>query len=91
MCVLYLEISEIKVDRFDFPENLKFVFFFFTVIKEVTYKYHQQETEGSAKKEFYGQQSPKQKMALEILMLNVMWQLGWEGSLGENGSTCMYG
>ena len=90
MCVLYLEISEIKVDRFDFPENLKF-FFFFTVIKEVTYKYHQQETEGSAKKEFYGQQSPKQKTVLEIIMLNVMRQLGREGSLGENGSTCMYG
>ena len=24
-------------------------------------------------------------------LLNVMWQLGWEGSLGENGYTYMYG
>ena len=24
-------------------------------------------------------------------LLNVMWQPGWEGSLGENGYTCMYG
>ena len=24
-------------------------------------------------------------------LLNVMWQPGWEGSLGETGYTCMYG
>ena len=24
-------------------------------------------------------------------LLNVMWQPGWEGSLGENGYMCMYG
>ena len=24
-------------------------------------------------------------------LLNVVWQPGWEGSLGENGYTCMYG
>ena len=24
-------------------------------------------------------------------LLNVMWQLGWEGSLGENGYMYMYG
>ena len=23
--------------------------------------------------------------------LNVMWQPGWEGSLGEKGHVCMYG
>ena len=24
-------------------------------------------------------------------LLNVMWQPGWEGSLGENGYMCVYG
>ena len=24
-------------------------------------------------------------------LLNVMWQPGWEGSLGKNGYMCMYG
>ena len=24
-------------------------------------------------------------------LLNVMWKLGWEGNLGENGYMCMYG
>ena len=24
-------------------------------------------------------------------LLNVVWQPGWEGSLGENGYMCMYG
>ena len=24
-------------------------------------------------------------------LLNVMWQPGWEGSFGENGSTSMFG
>ena len=84
-----LEISEIKVDRFDFPENLKF--FFFIVIKEITYKYHQQETEGSAKGVLWSTKPKAEGTALEIPMLHVMRQLGWEGSLGENGSICMYG
>ena len=87
MCVLYLEISEIKVDRFDFPENLNF---FFTVIKEITYKYHQQETGGSAKGVLWSTKPKAEGTALEIPMLRVMRQLGWEGSLGENGScVCM--
>ena len=27
----------------------------------------------------------------QATLLNVMWQPGWEGSLGENGSMYMYG
>ena len=29
--------------------------------------------------------------ATQGTLLNVMWQPGWEGSLGENGYMCMHG
>ena len=35
--------------------------------------------------------SPKTYCIAQGTGLNVMWQPGWEGSLGENGYMCMHG
>ena len=32
-----------------------------------------------------------QRLCQDGTLLNVMWQPGWEGSLGENGYVYMYG